>query len=552
MPQIPDYPAASVLTSAKILGDQSGVTKYFPASLFNVLTDGDKGDITVSVGGTVLTVDAGAISTAKLADGSITSAKIVGLAVTEGKLADDAVTTTKIANGSVTAGKVASDAITTLKLADNAVITQKITDGAVNAAKLASDAVTTAKIADDAVTAAKIATGAVGTTEIADDAVTAAKIATGAVGTTEIADDAVTAAKIATGAVGTTEIAANAVTFPKLPAATASRLIGRRSGSGGDFEPITLGAGLTMSSGGELSASGGGGGSAPLTRAIAYVDLAASGSGAAVGNGIAFNDLSTAYAAVIAWRAANSNAPVTIWLAPGTYTETGWSVGWVAGTVLVGSGISSTFVNITGQSSTFKLHGWGFTLTANITGGTGTAGAAGTEGSPAGGTGAAGDSLTVELVGDYVMAASSFAASNGGPGGAAYALADPGANGGDGGVGGQCTAFIIKVAQSGNWSFSPGAGGDAGDEAGTGSPGATGTVTPSDLRFNSVIGTLGTLNSHAITTGGSDAAYASRCDLGTLNYGNWIVSGCHTQNSASATSYDDAAGLASAAPPAGM
>ena len=370
--------------------------------------------------------------------------------------------------------------------------------------------------------------------------------------TAKIADSNVTTAKIADSNVTTAKIAANAVTFPKLPAATASRLIGRRSGSAGDFEPITLGAGLTMSSGGELSASGGGGGAAPLTKAIAYVDLTASGSGAAVGNGIAFNDLSTAYAAVIAWRAANSNAPVTIWLAPGTYTETGWSVGWAAGTVLVGSGIASTFVSITGASTVFKLHGWGFTLTANITGGIGTAGAAGTEGSQDGGVGGAGDSLTVELVGDFVMASSSFAASAGGPGGAAYALAETPVVGGDGGVGGQLSAFIIKVSQSGNWTFSPGAGGDGGAGGGGGATGATGAVTPSDIRFNSVIGTLGTLNSHALTVGGTDAAYASRCDLGTLNYGNWVVSGCHTQSSAAATSYDDAAGLASAAPPAGM
>jgi hypothetical protein len=550
--KIDEATPATELTSAYITGYQGGVTKRFPATLFNVLTDGDKGEITVSVGGTVLTIDAGVISTAKLADGAVTSTKLGSLSVAEGKIAADAVTETKIANGAVASAKLAESAVTTTKINDAAVTSQKINDGAVGTTKLADTAVTTAKITDLNVTTGKLADAAVTTAKITDLNVTTGKLADAAVTTAKITDLNVTTGKLADAAVTTAKIATNAVTFAKLPAASASRLIGRRSGSGGDYEPVTIGAGLSMSVAGELSASGGGGGSAPLTKAIAYVDLAASGSGAAVGNGVAFNDLSTAYAAVIAWRAANSNAPVTICLAPGTYTETGWTVGWAAGTVLVGSGISSTFVNITGASTVFKLHGWGFTLTANITGGNGTAGAAGTEGSPAGGTGGAGDSLTIELVGDYVMAASSFAASNGGPGGAAYALADPGANGGDGGVGGQCSAFIIKVAQSGNWSFSPGAGGDPGDEVGTGSPGAAGAVTASDLRFNSVIGTLGTLNSHAITTGGSDAVYASRCDLGTLNNGNWVVSGCHTQNSASTTSYDSAAGLASAAPPSGM
>ncbi len=43
------------------------------------------------------------------------------------------------------------------------------------------------------------------------------------------------------------------------PAASASTLIGRRSGSAGDWEAVTVGAGLSMSSGAVLTASGGGG-----------------------------------------------------------------------------------------------------------------------------------------------------------------------------------------------------------------------------------------------------------------------------------------------------
>ncbi len=43
------------------------------------------------------------------------------------------------------------------------------------------------------------------------------------------------------------------------PAASASTLIGRRSGSAGNWEAVTVGAGLTMSAGAVLTAAGGGG-----------------------------------------------------------------------------------------------------------------------------------------------------------------------------------------------------------------------------------------------------------------------------------------------------
>lgn len=63
------------------------------------------------------------------------------------------------------------------------------------------------------------------------------------------------AATIAALAVTTGKIANAAVTFAKMLAASASTLIGRRSGSGGDFEAVTLGVNLSMSAGGVLDAA---------------------------------------------------------------------------------------------------------------------------------------------------------------------------------------------------------------------------------------------------------------------------------------------------------
>ena len=79
-------------------------------------------------------------------------------------------------------GKIPANAVlTTADLADGIVTAAKIEDGTVVAAELASNAVTTAKINADAVTAAKIADNAVVTAGINADAVTSAKIADDAI-----------------------------------------------------------------------------------------------------------------------------------------------------------------------------------------------------------------------------------------------------------------------------------------------------------------------------------------------------------------------------------
>jgi hypothetical protein len=96
-------------------------------------------------------------------------------------VADGAVTTPKLADGGVATAKVADRAVTEPKLADGAASTRVVADGAVTTPKLADGGVATAKVADRAVTEPKLADGAASTRVVADGAVTQPKVAPGSV-----------------------------------------------------------------------------------------------------------------------------------------------------------------------------------------------------------------------------------------------------------------------------------------------------------------------------------------------------------------------------------
>ena len=145
-----------------------------------------------------------AITSAKLADGSVLTATLADLAVTDAKLAANAVVTSKINDGAVTTAKIAADAIDASKIADAAVQREHLNANVVNAAgavvldgtnndlKVAVDGssieinsnalrvkalgIATAMVADDAITQAKIADAAVGGSQLEDGSVSGQKV----------------------------------------------------------------------------------------------------------------------------------------------------------------------------------------------------------------------------------------------------------------------------------------------------------------------------------------------------------------------------------------
>ena len=110
-------------------------------------------DVTLST-----TIATDAVTTTKIKDANVTTAKIAASAITTDKIADANVTADKLADDSVTTAKIVDANVTTDKIADSAVTTAKINTGAVTEGKIGASAVTTTKIADSAVTDVKINT----------------------------------------------------------------------------------------------------------------------------------------------------------------------------------------------------------------------------------------------------------------------------------------------------------------------------------------------------------------------------------------------------------
>ena len=128
----------------KAVFDQAG--KEIQAYLNNTLT----AELESSTGGASIGVSAAGVTATKL-----------NAALEELKTAVDQATIGTLPNGSVTTAKIQDGAVSSAKLGASPVTTEKIADGAVTGAKLGAKAVGTANIDDGAVDTAQIADGAI-------------------------------------------------------------------------------------------------------------------------------------------------------------------------------------------------------------------------------------------------------------------------------------------------------------------------------------------------------------------------------------------------------
>jgi len=232
-----DFPAAAFFVIKGTNGDKAyvctndAVTVGVTSITFTQFAGAGSSNLTASGGlqrvADDISIAANGVTTAKIADSQITSAKLASNSVltvaisdsqiTNQKMADDSVGAAELIDGNVGTVALANDAITAQKLADNSVLTAAISDAQITSAKLASNSVLTAAISDGNVTAQKLANDSVTSSAIANNAINdSVMLNAGVVNSNALGASSVVASKISAGAVGTTALANASVDNSKL------------------------------------------------------------------------------------------------------------------------------------------------------------------------------------------------------------------------------------------------------------------------------------------------------------------------------------------------
>lgn len=139
--------ASTAPSNGQALAWNASLAQWEPTTITVSISDGDKGDITVSASGATWTIDSGAVTDTKIASGAVTETKIASGAVSTTKIATDGVESVNIKNDAVTQTKIATSAVTNSKIAAKAVTADKIADNTITAAQVANNTITTAQIA---------------------------------------------------------------------------------------------------------------------------------------------------------------------------------------------------------------------------------------------------------------------------------------------------------------------------------------------------------------------------------------------------------------------
>ena len=173
-------------------------------------------------------LSAGIITATELAAGSVIAGKIGAAAISAAEIAAGAITANLIASNSIIAGKIAAGVISATEIAAGAITADKIGASSIYAGAIQANAITAGKIAAEAIyanniaayqiTAGKIAANAITATEIAALSIFTRNLTAGCVNADAITTNAVYAGAIQAGAITADKIEANAITAVKIAA----------------------------------------------------------------------------------------------------------------------------------------------------------------------------------------------------------------------------------------------------------------------------------------------------------------------------------------------
>ena len=225
-------PEPRAADAQKVLSVNAGGTGYQLITPGGV-SDGDKGDITVSGGGSTWTIDAGAVTSTALADNAVTSAKILdGTIVNADINASAAIAHSKLAN--ITAGQVllgnASNVPTATALSGD------VTVNSSGVTAIGSGVIVDADVnASAAIAYSKLASMTGGSVLLGN--ASNVPTVTALTGDVTVSNAGVTA--IGTGVIVTADIANSQVTYAKIQNVSATdRVLGRSTAGAGVVEEI--------------------------------------------------------------------------------------------------------------------------------------------------------------------------------------------------------------------------------------------------------------------------------------------------------------------------
>lgn len=169
------FGAASMTTKAaldKLMLNSVNLTNELDATQLSVVNAGNlsagtllaarmpalTGDVTSSAGAVATTIASGAVTSAKILDGTVAAADMAASSVVSASILDGTIAAADLAANSVASANIVDSTITAADMAADSVTTAKILDGTVAAADLATDSVTAAKILNGTIGLADIGT----------------------------------------------------------------------------------------------------------------------------------------------------------------------------------------------------------------------------------------------------------------------------------------------------------------------------------------------------------------------------------------------------------